>query len=40
VLRLLGPPLRLAKFEGDAAFVEAVGDKVDGSLLQDAIESA
>src|SRR2546425_1288505 len=34
------PPFRLAKFEGDAAFFYAVNDKVDGSLLQDAIESA
>src|SRR5271166_1232824 len=40
VLRALRPPFRLAKFEGDAAFVYAVADKVDGSLLQDAIESA
>ena len=40
VLRCLRPPFRLAKFEGDAAFVYAVTDKVDGSLLQDAIESA
>jgi hypothetical protein len=36
----LRPPFRLAKFEGDAAFVYAVTDKVDGSLLQDAIEAA
>ena len=40
LLRALRPPFRLAKFEGDAAFVYAVADKVDGSLLQDAIESA
>src|SRR5271166_3341261 len=40
LLRRLRPPLRLAKFEGDAAFVYAVADKIDGSLLQDAIESA
>jgi uncharacterized protein YndB with AHSA1/START domain len=40
VVRGLRPPFRLAKFEGDAAFVYAVTDKVDGSLLQDAIESA
>lgn len=40
VVRCLRPPFRLAKFEGDAAFVYAVTDKVDGSLLQDAIESA
>lgn len=40
VLRRLRPPFRLAKFEGDAAFVYAVADKIDGSLLQDAIESA
>jgi uncharacterized protein YndB with AHSA1/START domain len=36
----LRPPFLLAKFEGDAAFVYAVTDGVDGSLLQDAIESA
>ena len=40
VLRRLRPPFRLAKFEGDAVFVYAVSDKVDGSVLQDAIESA
>lgn len=40
VVRSLRPPFRLAKFEGDAAFVYAVTDKVDGSLLQDAIEGA
>ena len=40
VVRRLRPPFRLAKFEGDAAFVYAVTDKIDGSLLQDAIESA
>src|ERR1700756_3120903 len=36
----LPPPFRLAKFEGDAAFFRAPGDRFDGSLLQDAIESA
>src|SRR5690242_21698136 len=36
----LRPPFRLAKFEGDAAFVYAVADKVDGSQLQDAVEAA
>ncbi|CAB3799319.1 DUF2652 domain-containing protein [Pararobbsia alpina] len=40
VVRCLRPPLRLAKFEGDAAFFYAINEKVDGSLLQDAIESA
>jgi len=40
VVRCLRPPLKLAKFEGDAAFLCAVGDRLDGSLLQDAIESA
>jgi uncharacterized protein YndB with AHSA1/START domain len=40
VLKCLRPPFRLAKFEGDAVFVYAVGEKVDGSLVQDAIESA
>ena len=36
----LRPPFHLAKFEGDAAFVYAVTETIDGSLLQDAIESA
>jgi len=40
LLKRLRPPFRLAKFEGDAAFVYAVADKVDGSQLQDVIESA
>lgn len=40
VVKGLRPPFRLAKFEGDAAFVYAVTEKVDGSLLQDSIESA
>jgi uncharacterized protein YndB with AHSA1/START domain len=40
VVKALRPPFRLAKFEGDAAFVYAVNEKVDGSLLQDAIEQA
>jgi hypothetical protein len=40
VVRGLRPPFRLAKFEGDAVFAYAVTDKIDGSLLQDSIESA
>src|SRR5439155_3723467 len=40
VVRRLRPPFRLAKFEGDAAFFYAINDKVDGSLVQDVIESA
>lgn len=40
VLKGLRPPFRLAKFEGDAVFVYAATDRIDGSLLQDAIESA
>jgi uncharacterized protein YndB with AHSA1/START domain len=40
VVKGLRPPFRLAKFEGDAAFVYATGEKIDGSLLQDAIEGA
>jgi uncharacterized protein YndB with AHSA1/START domain len=39
VVRSLRPPFRLAKFEGDAAFFYAVADKIDGSGVQDAIES-
>jgi hypothetical protein len=40
VVKGLRPPLRLAKFEGDAAFVYTTAANVDGSLLQDAIEGA
>ena len=40
VVKGLRPPFRLAKFEGDAAFVYAVAEKTDGSLLQDTIELA
>src|SRR6201986_4614864 len=40
VVKRLRPPFRLAKFDGDAVFVYAVAEKVDGSLLQDTIESA
>jgi class 3 adenylate cyclase len=40
VVKGLRPPFRLAKFEGDAAFVFTTDEKVDGSLLQDAIEGA
>jgi uncharacterized protein YndB with AHSA1/START domain len=40
LLKRLRPTFKLAKFEGDAAFVFAVAEKVDGSRLQDAIESA
>ena len=35
LVRALRPPFRLAKFEGDAAFVYALADKLDGSLMQD-----
>jgi uncharacterized protein YndB with AHSA1/START domain len=38
VVRRLRPPFRLAKFEGDAAFAYAVADRLDGSVLQDAVE--
>ena len=40
LVRALRPPFRLAKFEGDAAFVYALTDKVDGALMQDSIEQA
>ena len=40
VVKALRPPFRLAKFEGDAAFVYTTAETVDGSLLQDAIEGA
>lgn len=38
VVTSLRPGFRLAKLEGDAAFVEAPTDKLDGSLLLDTIE--
>ena len=40
VVKGLRPPFRLAKFEGDAAFVYAATAKIDGSMLQDVLESA
>jgi uncharacterized protein YndB with AHSA1/START domain len=40
VVKGLRPPFRLAKFEGDAAFVYTTAENVDGSALQDAIEGA
>jgi class 3 adenylate cyclase len=40
VVKALRPPFRLAKFEGDAAFLCAAGAKLDASMLQDAIETA
>ncbi len=39
VVRHLRPTFKLAKFEGDAAFLFAVGETFDGSLLQDMIET-
>ncbi|MFN8634658.1 MAG: DUF2652 domain-containing protein [Chloroflexota bacterium] len=39
VVRSLRPPFRLAKFEGDAAFLYAIGDPVDGSAIQDVVEA-
>lgn len=38
VVRALRPAFRLAKLEGDAAFVYAVTDRLDGSVLQDTVE--
>lgn len=38
VVRALRPTFRLAKLEGDAAFVYAVLDRIDGSALQDTVE--
>lgn len=40
IVARLDPPYRLAKFEGDAAFLSAEDGKVDGSLLLDAIEAS
>src|SRR3954454_1987283 len=38
VVNTLRPTFRLAKLEGDAAFMAAPADDVDGSLLLDCIE--
>lgn len=40
VIGRLEPPFRLAKFEGDAAFLWVEDGRADGSLLLDAIEAA
>ena len=40
VVKSLRPGFKIAKFEGDAVFLFAVGEKFDGSLLQDSIEAA
>jgi uncharacterized protein YndB with AHSA1/START domain len=40
VVKALRPPFRIAKFEGDAVFVHAPLDKLDGSRLQDVVEAA
>jgi len=40
VVEALQPSFRLAKFEGDAAFLYALKDELDGSLLEDTIEAA
>ena len=34
VVKGLRPPFRLAKFEGDAAFVYTTAEKIDGSVLR------
>jgi hypothetical protein len=36
----LDPPFRLAKFEGDAAFLHVEDGRADGSLLLDAVEAS
>jgi Protein of unknown function (DUF2652)/Polyketide cyclase / dehydrase and lipid transport len=36
----LDPPLRLAKFEGDAAFLSIEDGRADGSLILDAVEAS
>jgi hypothetical protein len=38
IIRALRPAFRLAKLEGDAAFMYAIAEKLDGSLLLDTIE--
>ncbi len=39
VVGRLDPPFRLAKFEGDAAFLSVEDGRADGSLLLDAVEA-
>jgi uncharacterized protein YndB with AHSA1/START domain len=39
IVRSLRPTFRLAELEGDAAFAYVVTERIDGSLLQDAIEA-
>ena len=38
IIRALRPAFRLAKLQGDAAFMYAIAEKLDGSLLLDTIE--
>jgi uncharacterized protein YndB with AHSA1/START domain/class 3 adenylate cyclase len=40
VVKVLRPPFKIAKFEGDAVFLAAPLAKLDGSQLQDAVEAA
>jgi hypothetical protein len=40
IIGRLDPPFRLAKFEGDAAFLYVEDGRADGSLLLDAIEAS
>jgi len=40
VVGRLDPPFRLAKFEGDAAFLSVEDGRADGSLLLDAVEAS
>jgi hypothetical protein len=40
VVGKLRPSLRLAKLEGDAAFVYSIADRIDGSQLLDTLETA
>ena len=40
LVKALRPPFRIAKFEGDAVFVHAPSQALDGSQLQDVIEAA
>ncbi len=40
VVKAVRPPFKIAKFEGDAVFVHAPLDRIDGSQLQDVVEAA
>ncbi len=40
IVRALSPPMKLSKLEGDAVFVYVPGNRVDASMLLDAVDAA